>query len=1455
MGLMGTKVLVAQTYLSFEGATPPSGWTNTGTNPLTTDSAHYKVGRKSLKWVWNAKDTLVADNPDSLLTFSKSSANTIGLYTWVYNENPIKDSLKFLITDSAKTVNLSFKMYMNFKGWRCAYVDLKGDLNYKFRAGKPLRYLNIIAPSTGSGNFYFDLFEIENSALWHKGNDYFVNKDPAPYYDFIGPRKLKPDTSLVNLSDTVFVNNIQKKLESWIVDASAVQGDKRGYLKSRLSGIQNWITATTKGKYSTIYHLKFARKSDNSVIAYDSVTHLGVGLFPESFTYSQQISDYVSGVLLQLALNYKINKVKSDLQRCIDIFDWMYDQGMADSSVMGSLYLQNVQFTAFPHAFFILRNDLPISTFNNTLNTIHWMSMIGTALGNKYVSMDSKNADDIRGEGVGKLIYALSLKNQKERIVWLDSLKSFFNFAFSPAPGYTDIFKYDYSTYHHEGPYTCAYGNNALHQATLIYSFLDSTKFSLSNSTYNQLRNTWIRYDLFSTNYGTPAGTGGRFPLKTLAMQDATQAIAALALTQKGLSDDSLRGIYIRLMNIDTASLRANLITQSASSIFYTQSLGAAKDLVKALNLPLTSFRDSIEPSGLTYMPYSGLFINRHKGWLTTIKGFSRYIYDYEFIHTTDNYLGRYLSYGNMEISSSVNKKFRLVDSCYDWAHIAGTTAKYLPMSVIKVQDSAISSSWRFSDQTFLGGVRLNDSVGTFSMNLHDTTRAFDSSFRAMKSSFFFGDVIYCMGSSIRNIDNANSTHTTLYQTLLPPKSSPVVYINGVVDTILHNYATSSNNLSIKDSWGNAYIVFGGNDSLYINRELRNNLVNNSNNTTLLYRTYDAAYLSHGKAPNNKKYNYAVLIQPSQKTIDTMMNATNPVFQVLRQDDSAHVIYHTTKGVFGFAFFTPTSHINFNRSILNRVYSPSILMESINSDSVSRTIAFTDPDLRRTTGKGDTVNGAYKLDSVDVKGKYLLSSGDLSNVSIKYLGSNLSRLYINANEGRTYKVQLVAIDAAAKAAPFTKGNIAVVRLSNVSSGGNQVFIDEYDDLGTVKQSIPLDSLYQPLADSATEEGYLTLSGDGQFLGLTGYANSTVASSGLYGSRFDTLNRAVAFIKYDGSIHRKNIIPSFDTTKLFYPKSVYSSNGNDFWVGYGHSSTSYGGVMYGKMSNSLPLLTSITPWNTGTSIRQLNINASDSSLYLTQGESPIYKFPSGTLPTDSIVAPANQPSTVSMPSKAGAKSFFFVKNGNDKLLYVAYSSSSGGGIIKYLENVSGGWDSVGYYDTASSNYLSITGKLTTNGVTLFAVRSAVNSNTNSALVKINDNLVVPFNQATAIVLDSASNVTNKIFRGVSIVPQLNTILLNIKKPTPTIIDSARLTTFSIYPNPAKDKITIAFGDAYVNRSEVMLNIYDASGKRFLNKKMVSTRELYIPIGNIPKGVYFIRLNIGHEMPVIKAFIKE
>ncbi len=1431
----------AQTYLSFEDANPPSGWTNSGINPLTTSNAHYKVGRQSLKWQWNAGDTLQANNPDTLLSVSSIKSNSIGFYTWVYNENPKKDSLQFLFTDATNTVNLSFKMYINYKGWRCIYVDLKGDLHYSFDASYPLKYLNVIAPTTGSGNLYFDLFEIQDGALWNKGNDFFVKVDPGPPYDYMTPRKLKPDTSAVNLSDSVEINRIEKKLESWIIDSTAIVGDTRGYLKSRIAGIQYWIKEATTKRYSPIYHLKFERQADNSVIAYDSITGEGKGLFSSSFAYSQTISNYTTNVLLQLALNYKINKVKSDLQRCIDILDWMYDQGMADSSIMGSMYLQNVRLTALPQAFFILRKDLPSSTFTNTLNTIHWLTMFGTTYANKYASMESKSADDIRSGGIGKLIYALCIKNKKERIVSVDSLQSFFNFAFSVSPGSTDIFKYDYSTYHHGGTYTSEYGDDALHQSSLIYYFLDSTKYSLDISIYNQLRNSWIRYDLFSTNYGTPAGTGGRFPLNTGNMLEHTQAMAALALTNKGLVDDSLKGTFIRLMNMDTALIRANVLLKSSTSIQYTASLGAAKDLVKALQLSATPSKDPVD---VQFMPYSGLFMNRNKGWLTTIKGFSKYIYDYEFLTgTTDNFLGRYLSYGNMEISSTLYKKSRFVDLCFDWSHIAGTTAKYLPMSLIKTQDSAMGGSyWRFSDQTFLGGVRLNDSIGAFSMFLHNTTKDFDSTFRAKKSSFFFGDIIYCMGSSIKNSDNSNFTHTTLYQTLLPKNTSPLLYINGVVDTLSHKYSSSTKNLSIKDSWGNVYIVNGGNDSLYVKREVRDNLVNNTNDTVLQYRTYDVAYLSHGKTPNNKAYNYAVLLQPSQGLIDSMMNPMTTIFQVLRQDDSAHVVYNNSKGVFGFSIFTKISNINYPNSILKSVYSPSILMESISSDSVTRTIAFTDPDLRRKIGAADTLFGQSKTDSIDVKGKYVLVNGDFSDVSLRYFGANLSRIYINASEGKTYKLQLQAIDSNKVGVPFTKGNLAIIRLNKVSNGGGQVNIDEYDTLGHLKQSIIIDSVYQPNANTSAEEGYLSLSGDGHFIGITGYSRTTSASGGLYASRSDTLNRAVAFIKYDGSAIRNNVIPSLDLSKPFFPKSVYTTDGSDFWLGYGNLSSNYGGVMYGRVGSKgkqIPLK-SLTDFKTGYSVRQLNVNQADHFLYFGIGSSRLNYFDSSILPSDSISS-ASILKTIKNTFKSGVKGFCFVQKDSTQLLYMAISTTSGPGIIKFRMNqLLKTWDSVGAYGLAADNYFSLTATLSGSNVKLYVIRKSVNTNSKSELVMINDFVDGDMTQSSENVLIAANSTSSQVFRGISLVPTIEGVPLNIKVfPSVPLNNSPSNNRILIYPNPSKDFIEVVYEKLTNTRS--VLQVFNISGNLVIEKSLGNnSNKTKVDISTFSKGVYIIKI---------------
>lgn len=105
-------------------------------------------------------------------------------------------------------------------------------------------------------------------------------------------------------------------------------------------------------------------------------------------------------------------------------------------------------------------------------------------------------------------------------------------------------------------------------------------------------------------------------------------------------------------------------------------------------------------------MPYSGLLIAKDSLFHFNIKGFSRYIWDFES-SATENTKGRYLSYGQIEYFDLKNKykSFNPEESDFDWNYIPGATTKVLPEYVLQDKGGSSSGHRNFSDETFLTGV------------------------------------------------------------------------------------------------------------------------------------------------------------------------------------------------------------------------------------------------------------------------------------------------------------------------------------------------------------------------------------------------------------------------------------------------------------------------------------------------------------------------------------------------------------------------------------------------------------------------------------------------------------------------------------------------------------------------------------------------------------------------------
>jgi Bacterial Ig-like domain (group 3) len=175
----------------------------------------------------------------------------------------------------------------------------------------------------------------------------------------------------------------------------------------------------------------------------------------------------------------------------------------------------------------------------------------------------------------------------------------------------------------------------------------------------------------------------------------------------------------------------------------------------------------------------------------------------------------------------------------------------------------------------------------------------------------------------------------------------------------------------------------------------------------------------------------------------------------------------------------------------------------------------------------------------------------------------------------------------AQGSGFTPGDIVVYRVgdgsSSLSGSGSAVFLDEYAPDGTLVRSVPLptaaDGANQPLvaSGSASSEGGLTLSGDGQHLVATGY-DTALGTSGLADSAAADLPRTVASVDASGTVDSSTALTDFSDGNN--PRSAVSQDGKEFWVG-----GAAGGVRYATLGASTS--TSLVD-KTFKNVRQLSI---------------------------------------------------------------------------------------------------------------------------------------------------------------------------------------------------------------------------------------------------------------------------
>ena len=331
----------------------------------------------------------------------------------------------------------------------------------------------------------------------------------------------------------------------------------------------------------------------------------------------------------------------------------------------------------------------------------------------------------------------------------------------------------------------------------------------------------------------------------------------------------------------------------------------------------------------------------------------------------------------------------------------------------------------------------------------------------------------------------------------------------------------------------------------------------------------------------------------------------------------------------------------------------------------------------------------------------------------------------------------------ASAAALTPGNLFVYRVGATGGGvlagtATPVFIDEFTTAGVLVQSLAMPTTASGLNGSltgsgtATSDGYLSVSGNGQYLMLTGY-DTPIGTAGNVVS--NALARTVGRLALDGTLDTTTRLTDTGTgTNNF--RSVASTNGTDLWV-----TTATGSVRSTTLGSTTSTQLSTSPTNTRT------VGIANNQLYITSGSGTTRMATVGTgLPTtagQTITNLAGFPTGT--PVASSPYGFFFADlssavPGQDTL-YVA-DDGVGGGLQKYSLN-GGTWTLKGVVGVDADDYRGLTGVVNGSSVSLFATIGG------NKLVSLTDTAGYDATFSSSSVATLATSGANTAFRGVAV----------------------------------------------------------------------------------------------------------
>lgn len=906
---------------------------------IELSSEHVKYLETSLKWTIGQEGKLYFNTKIPYKPFSGSLTDQKrdSFVVWLYNEIPTKGKLVFEF-EKEGIMQCEFDFFLEFEGWRCAWVDFERDMKGKPVSGMDKLTIKATEDRVGK-NLYFSQMILATPL----DTRHHTRTEQTPFVN------LEADEKGNSHWMSLYTFNEAKRAFKPLKNVSQEQKEQVDLIEQRF-----WDYLYSKKEPLAFMPLESSYKRYEMSVQADgtikgrSVDYKNALAVLEAFGKAEYEAKFKTidaveymTTLYEIALFY--NKTHDQAQKMdakkmyMNMFVHLYNQGFASGSSAGTLHHLGYDMKPYPQAVYLMKDVLKEEGWGEKAEqVIGWFSGVGRIF-YENLKADGVNMDVLNTMTEGMLASILIIENKSLKAELLEYYTKWLAFSCSPKSGLAGPFKYDGLGYHH-GNFYPAYTRDGLEGLIPIIYLLRGTKFRLPEKQHALIKKAVMNFRLFSNREHFLMSVSGRHP-------KGTEKFSSLAFKQMALSgtpdgkkeiDEALAAAYMRLTdNKEDQTIKA----------FMTKGIEEEK-----------------APVGNWALNYAALSLHRRADWLVGVRGHSRYLWGNE-TYEANNLYGRYITYGQIEIINKpvkeIKKENKVVDvdrsfhqEGWDWNCFPGTTTIHLPIDDLKSDVRNVDTFSGFeemliSDETYVGALDLEGQNGMFAMKLHEHPK-YNGSHHARKSVFMFEDRIVCLGSNIENNDAIHQTQTTLFQNYLLDTQEPI-YINSSEQITGLSYSQTLQGKESKyllDNENNGYLLPKG-QKITITR--LNQVSKDQNKGIPTSGNFTKAVIEHGNAPKNEAYEYMIAVNTTLEALQKLhcrQQSSKSIYTVLQKDRLAHIVKDHRTNSIGYALFEPNQALL--KGDLISIDTPAMVMTKEKEGQLILSIV--DPDLRLYEG-------------------------------------------------------------------------------------------------------------------------------------------------------------------------------------------------------------------------------------------------------------------------------------------------------------------------------------------------------------------------------------------------------------------------------------------------------------------------------------------------------------------------